>query len=304
MRRNRGGAPANRPIAAPNCAMRTVEPLPAMLTRPTLLTCLLTLLIAAPVALHELARAPIEPREPPHTVASRLDGFGPAARARLTALFSRAGVPYPPARVRLAAFKTEGRLDLLAAAGADDAALRFIKSYRMTAGPLPADHAPEGPKRRAGDRRVPEGLYRLEYLNPNSVAHVSIRIGYPNRFDRARAEAEGRAPASLGDAIMLHGGGPSGTEGCLALADREMEELFTLLADARAEAARRGETAPADILIAPWDFRTASRDPGGPEAIAKGDAWTARLHREIERSLAALPTADPGARYRTWLASD
>ncbi|MCR9220368.1 MAG: L,D-transpeptidase family protein [Alphaproteobacteria bacterium] len=278
-----------------------------MLTRPTLLTCLLTLLIAAPLALHELARTPIEPRAPSHTVESRLDGFGPSARARLAAPFSRAGVPYPPARVRLAAFKAEGRLELFAAAGpggAGDAALRFIKSYRMTAGPLPVAQAPKGPKRRAGDRRVPEGLYRLHTLNPNSVAHVSIRIGYPNRFDRARAEAEGRAPESLGDAIMLHGGGPSGTEGCLALADREMEELFTLLADARADAARRGDTAPADILIAPRDFRTASLDHAALEAMTDGAPWTARLHREIDRSLAALPTADPAARYRAWLAAD
>ena len=60
-----------------------------MIARPALLTCLLTLVVAAPIALMELSRTPVEPREV-HTVASRLADFGPAARARLTSAFGRA----------------------------------------------------------------------------------------------------------------------------------------------------------------------------------------------------------------------
>ncbi|MEQ8603350.1 MAG: L,D-transpeptidase family protein [Marivibrio sp.] len=276
------------------------------IAKPALFTCLLTLCVAGPLALIELSRAPVEPRET-HTTASRLADFGPAARARLSGVFGRAGVPYPPARVRLAAFKQEGRLDLFAAADAHGRELRFIKSYDVDAGPQPMQAAYRGPKLMEGDRRTPEGLYRLEGLNPNSIEHVSIRIGYPNRQDRARAAAAGRPPEALGGDIMLHGGGPGGTEGCLKLTDREVEELFTLLADARADAARAGRPLPADILIAPYDFRFASADHDVLEA-ARLDAalpeWAPALYAEIDRSLADLPTAEPGARFRTWLAAD
>lgn len=277
-----------------------------MIARPALLTCLLTLVVAAPIALMELSRTPVEPREV-HTVASRLADFGPAARARLTSAFGRAGVPYPPARLRLAAFKQEGRLDLYAAADAHGRALRFIKSYDVSAGPQPMQAAYRGPKLAEGDRRTPEGLYRLEGLNPNSIEHVSIRIGYPNRQDRARAEADGRALDRLGGDVMLHGGGPGGSEGCLKLTDREVEELFTLLADARADAARAGRPLPADILIAPYDFRLTAPDHDVLESARLDQTlplWAPALYQEIDRSLADLPTAEPGARFRTWLAAD
>ena len=45
-----------------------------------------------------------------------------------------------------------------------------------------------GPKLREGDRQVPEGVYSIVYLNPNSVAHLSLALGYPNAFDRAHAD--------------------------------------------------------------------------------------------------------------------
>jgi hypothetical protein len=268
------------------------------------MTSLLVLAVAGPLALYDALRPTVEPRTF-ETVASRLDDFGPRARARLSAPFARAGVPYPPPRMRLAAFKREARLDLFAGAGED---LRFIKSYALIAGPQPARDATLGPKRAEGDRRVPEGLYRLDYLNPNSVEHVSIKIGYPNRFDRARAAEAGRDPATLGDDIMLHGGAPLGTEGCLALTDAEMEELFTLVADARAEAEADGRRLDADILIAPADFRFSPLDHAAIErATRAGDLprWAPLLYAEIDRSLADLPGGDRrGRNLRTLLAAD
>jgi len=40
---------------------------------------------------------------------------------------------------------------------------------------------------------VPEGVYAIESLNPNSLFHVSLRLGYPNEFDRAQAAKEGHS---------------------------------------------------------------------------------------------------------------
>ena len=45
-----------------------------------------------------------------------------------------------------------------------------------------------GPKLPEGDRQVPEGVYRIVYLNPNSIAHLSLALSYPNPFDRIHAE--------------------------------------------------------------------------------------------------------------------
>lgn len=274
--------------------------------RTCLTTSLFALAIAGPLVLYDMARTPVEPRVV-ETLASRLTDLGPSARARLSSPFSRAGVPYPPTRLRLAAFKDEGRLDLFAGAGGRDADLRFIKSYDMIAGPRPTQAAYRGPKRREGDRRVPEGLYRLDYLNPNSQSHLSIKIDYPNRFDRAQALDDGRALTSLGGDIMLHGGAPLGTEGCIAIADAEIEELFILLADARAEAERDGRQIAADILIAPRDFRFSPRDHA---ALASADLpdwmpqWAPALYQEIDRSLAALPHQSRGAILSTLMAAE
>ncbi|MBP5857243.1 L,D-transpeptidase family protein [Marivibrio halodurans] len=272
--------------------------------RGTAIASLLALAVAGPVMLVDAMRTPIEPREL-ETVTSRLADVGAGARARLAEGFARADIAYPPARIRLAAFKEEGRLDLFASNNPDGEDLRFIKSYDMVAGPRPMRAAYEGPKRAAGDRRVPEGLYALDYLNPNSIEYLSIRIAYPNRFDRERATVMGRGTDDLGGAIMIHGGGPAGTEGCIGVENVDIEELFTLVADGRAAAQRRGGEMQADILIAPRDFRMNPLDHASLEAAGDGSldqlarneeagapVWTARLHRDIDRSLSALPGAE------------
>ena len=100
---------------------------------------------------------------------------------------------------------------------------------------------PDGPKRVQGDRRTPEGAYRIDYGNPASAYHLSLHITYPNARDSALAHAQGRAPGGL---IFLHGQ-PNGwaaqgqgarapgdwTDGCIALSDAEIEQLWALVGD-------------------------------------------------------------------------
>ena len=208
-----------------------------------------------------------------HSIDDRLSQFGTAARTRLLSQFLRAGVPYPPAQVVFLGLKDERRLDIYAAG--HKGGLRHISSYRVVA----AAGGP-GPKLREGDRQVPEGIYDFRYLNPNSVAYVSLMIGYPNAFDKARAKADGRT--KLGGDIVIHG--PTvGTEGCLALDDVGMEDVFTLVADTG--------VANTEIVLAPHDLR--AREPS-PKLVS--NKWDRALYARLAAKLAQLPTgAEPAA---------
>src|SRR5687767_5658938 len=113
------------------------------------------------------------------TVNERVAEFA-AARERVRSACDSAGVAFPSRRVVLLGLKDERRLDVFA--GADDASQQRIASY-----PILAASGTLGPKLREGDRQVPEGVYALESLNPNSRFHAALRVGYPNDFDRAMA---------------------------------------------------------------------------------------------------------------------
>jgi len=95
-------------------------------------------------------------------------------------------------------------------------------------------------RERAGDHRVPEGTYVIDWRNPNSRYHLSLHISYPNPADRERAKRLGVDP---GGDIMIHGL-PNGrgwigrlhrlvdwTQGCVAVTDSEIEEIWKLVPD-------------------------------------------------------------------------
>ena len=96
--------------------------------------------------------------------------------------------------------------------------------------------APMGHKRFQGDERTPEGRYTIDYGNPQSRYFLSLHISYPNAQDKAYAAQHGRSP---GGQIFIHGqpnGSPDGarilgdwTDGCIALSDAEMAELWQII---------------------------------------------------------------------------
>lgn len=105
-----------------------------------------------------------------------------------------------------------------------------LKSYRVGLG-----FAPNGHKAVEGDGRTPEGEYRIDRRNPNSEFHLSIGISYPNDQDRAKALAAGRKP---GGDIFIHGrpwkyrkGGQDWTAGCIAVTNREIEQIYAMVRD-------------------------------------------------------------------------
>lgn len=107
-----------------------------------------------------------------------------------------------------------------------------LKSYRIALG-----GNPDGPKEKQGDNKTPEGSYVIDALNKSSHYHLSLHISYPNENDRKRAKKMGVAP---GGNIMIHGSknGLSWagdmhtqvdwTKGCIAVTDREIEEIARL----------------------------------------------------------------------------
>lgn len=112
----------------------------------------------------------------------------------------------------------------------------IIKSYKISLGKNPV-----GDKEREGDGRTPEGSYIIDARNPNSRFHLSLRISYPNKSDKWRAK---KANVDPGGDIFIHGM-PNGkawqwwkyskkldwTDGCIAVTDKEIREIWDLVAD-------------------------------------------------------------------------
>lgn len=198
-------------------------------------------------------------REAGHpTVELRVRQYGARADARLRPAFLNAGLPYPSAEVALVAFKDMRVMEVHARAAAG-AAWRLVKRY-----PVLGASGRAGPKLAEGDRQVPEGIYQVELLNPNSRFHLSLRLNYPNDFDRRMGRADGRT--DLGTDIMIHGG--TSSIGCLAMGDEAAEDLFILAARTGKEKIR--------VVIAPTDFRVES-----PPTVLLEPRWAAMLYATL-----------------------
>jgi murein L,D-transpeptidase YafK len=83
-----------------------------------------------------------------------------------------------------------------------------------------------GPKWREGDLQVPEGIYRIDLLNPTSSYHLSMRVNYPNDVDKIRNRRTHHD--ALGGAIMIHGS--CVTIGCVPITDDMIEQLYVAVA--------------------------------------------------------------------------
>lgn len=110
-----------------------------------------------------------------------------------------------------------------------------IKEYNIRLGSEPMGH-----KEQEGDGKTPEGHYTISARNPKSSYHLSPRISYPNANDKSQAEKKNVSP---GGNIMIHGYpnyAPNfafdlihqrydWTQGCIAVTDAEIEELWNLI---------------------------------------------------------------------------
>ena len=109
------------------------------------------------------------------------------------------------------------------------------REYDISLGDNPVGH-----KQQEGDEKTPEGRYTIDYRNPESKFHLSLHIDYPRSDDREYARSKGVSP---GGDIFIHGlpngtsRGPEAfkgvdwTNGCIAVNNREIEEIWRLVAD-------------------------------------------------------------------------
>jgi len=110
-----------------------------------------------------------------------------------------------------------------------------LYSYKIRLG-----RQPKGHKQIEGDGKTPEGTYYINSQNPESIAHKSLRISYPNEEDIATADSLGKDP---GGEIRIHGTlnrwskkeaerihkTRDWTGGCIAVTNKEMDEIYRLV---------------------------------------------------------------------------
>jgi murein L,D-transpeptidase YafK len=108
-----------------------------------------------------------------------------------------------------------------------------LKTYSIALGSNPVGH-----KQQEGDRRTPEGDYKIDFKNQRSRFHLALRISYPDTKDRDSARQRGVSP---GSDIMIHGlpngfgwlsrwhVGHDWTDGCAAVTNTEIEEIWAMV---------------------------------------------------------------------------
>ncbi len=140
-------------------------------------------------------------------------------------LFRDRGIAYPAEQVFVRIFKRERVLELWARSAGQET-FTLLKSYEICA---LSDKL--GPKRKQGDMQTPEGFYYIDDFNPQSGFHLSLHIDYPNRSDQMLGGD------NLGGNIFIHGG--CKTEGCMAVTDEHIKEIYWIAVEARDNGQRR-----------------------------------------------------------------
>ena len=111
-----------------------------------------------------------------------------------------------------------------------------LREYRIALGKNPV-----GQKQQEGDSRTPEGNYVLDWRNPASRFFRSLHVSYPTPEQLRTAKLSGINP---GGEVMIHGQPSSWverihlgfdrsdwTDGCIAVENQDMLEIWSMVAD-------------------------------------------------------------------------
>lgn len=110
-----------------------------------------------------------------------------------------------------------------------------IRTFRVALGKQPVGH-----KQEVGDQRTPEGIYTIDWRHHSPDYNLSMHLDYPNLKDQTAAYKRGVDPGGM---IMIHGTpideeypewyfeGLDWTNGCIALTNPDMRELWELVPD-------------------------------------------------------------------------
>lgn len=170
--------------------------------------------------------------------------FKPIPRATLALMAEKGTDKQAPMLVR--AYKKEGELEVWKMRA--DGTYAHLKTY-----PICRWSGQLGPKKREGDRQVPEGFYSVApgQMNPNSAYYLSFNIGYPNAYDRSNGYT--------GSAIMVHGACSSA--GCFSMTDEQMAEIFAIAREAFAGGQRAIQVQSLPFRFTPENLARYRLDP-------------------------------------------
>lgn len=129
--------------------------------------------------------------------------------------FSEKGFSWPAKYMYIRSFKHEKLLEVWVKHDWSEK-FKLFKSYKVC-----ATSGSFGPKRREGDKQIPEGFYYVNEFRPNSTYHLALGLNYPNISDEILSDSK-----KPGGDIYIHG--DCVTIGCLPLTDSLIEEVYFL----------------------------------------------------------------------------
>ncbi|MBZ0185428.1 MAG: hypothetical protein K8F91_04175 [Candidatus Obscuribacterales bacterium] len=202
------------------------------------------------------------------SLAEALTRYCQDARDRIVPYFDYAGIEYPPEKLVLIGLKEEKLLFLFVPD--KNGRMKQVRCY-----PIIGTSGVAGPKLKQGDKQIPEGFYKIFAFYPNSIAHLGLRVDYPNAADRAHARADGRG--DLGGDILIHGSYWS--TGCLAMGNVAIEELFVLAHDTGLK--------NIELILAPCNLTSRSAEVD----FESQPSWLPELYKELQEALYRYPFA-------------
>ena len=174
-------------------------------------------------------------------------------------------LPYAPHELAILVFKRSRQMEIYARA--KHSSWEYVTSY-----PILAASGGYGPKLHEGDRQVPEGIYHIVGLNPESRFDLSMHVNYPNPFDKQHARTDHRT--RLGEDIYIHGNRLS--IGCIAIGNEAIQQLFPLVYYTGIR--------HVEVVIAPDDFRKYR-----PVYGKVHPKWLPTLYKQINHELKQFP---------------
>lgn len=138
--------------------------------------------------------------------------YAPVPASTVAKMEAKGSSKNAPVLVR--AYKQESEIEIWKQTASGEYAL--IKTY-----PVCRWSGQLGPKKKEGDRQVPEGFYYVTpaQMNPNSAYWLAFNVGYPNPLERAMARSGGD--------IMVHG--TCSSRGCFAMTNEQIEEIYAVM---------------------------------------------------------------------------
>ena len=134
--------------------------------------------------------------------------------------FQEKGLQWPMKYMYMRAFKHEKQMEVWVKNDWSET-FQLFKVYKVC-----ATSGTYGPKRKEGDKQIPEGFYYVNEFNPNSNYHLALGLNYPNAADAILSDQN-----KPGGDIYIHGN--CVTIGCLPLTDSLIEQVYYLASVAK-----------------------------------------------------------------------